>query len=218
MGTCYLTIDDAPSADLPEKLAILEEREVPALWFCEGGRLAEYPEHARRAVEAGSHLGNHAYAHRHASVLSVGAFRNEVVRTERRLAAAYDAAGVERPGRPFRFPYGDRGGDRREQFQAVLAEEGFDPMDAAGIRDLDFHEEHGRDRDWYWTVDVEDWVVETRAGLAEMIEAWADRLERPDDDVLLFHDACNEPARFVDLLDLLDERGVRWGDPLALLQ
>jgi peptidoglycan/xylan/chitin deacetylase (PgdA/CDA1 family) len=104
MTTSYLTVDDAPTETLPEKLAILEDHDVPALFFCEGRRLAEYPDHARQAVEAGYHIGNHAYSHQHASELSVDELTEEVAETETLLEEVYADAGVTRPARLFRFP------------------------------------------------------------------------------------------------------------------
>lgn len=215
--TAYLTIDDAPSADLPQKLEILREHGVPALFFCEGRRLADHAGHARQAVEAGYHLGNHAYSHSHASDLTVGGFREEVARTESLLEDVYDSASVERPARVFRFPYGDKGGDRAERFQEVLDERGFVPPNSDGIT-YDWYDEHADDRDWYWTVDVEDWTAETEADLREQFEAVTDRLASESDDIILFHDAVNTPALFEAFVELLVEHDVELADPIDLVR
>lgn len=104
---------------------MVEEVDGFALFFCGGRRLAKYPEHARRAVESGFYLGNHTYSRTRASELSVEAFEREVVRTEALLEDVYDRAGVPRPARVFRLPYGDEGGNRADRFQRVLETEGF---------------------------------------------------------------------------------------------
>lgn len=218
MTTAYLTIDDAPSADLPEKLAILEERDVPTLFFCEGRRLEDYPDHARRAVEAGFHLGNHAYSHPHASDIAVEAFVDELERTESLLADVYDDAGVSRPAKLFRFPFGDMGGARAARFQQVLEREGFTAPDPDRI-DERYAAEHGADRDWHWTVSVGDWRIDSRAELRERVAAAVtDRLASPGSDIVLFHDAGNTPALFAAFVDLLLERGVEFEAPLSLVQ
>lgn len=207
-----LTVDDAPSGTLPAKLDALAERGITVVLFCEGRRLDEHPEHAVRAIEAGHVLGNHTYSHGHAAELDVSTFRAEVERTERLLAAAYDAAGVERPAKLFRFPFGDRGGEREADFQSVLAEHGFVGPDASALTGYDGD---GR-RDWGWTVSVEDWEVETPAALRANVAAVAERFDDPG-TLVLFHDGGNDPALFASFLDDVGERGVAFADPLDLL-
>ena len=217
MTTAYLTIDDAPSAELPEKLAVLEDRDVPALFFCEGRRLADYSEHARRAVEAGYHLGNHAYSHSHASDIDRETFADELERTDSVLEAVYGDAGVDRPAKLFRFPFGDKGGETADAFQRVLDREGFlgpDPDPLGGGYAADY----GDDRDWYWTVSVVDWRIDSRADLRERVDEEADRLEGSGADIIPFHDAGNAPALFEAFVDLLLERGVEFEDPLSLVR
>lgn len=217
MTTAYLTIDDAPSATLPETVALLEERDVPALFFCEGRRLVEYPDHARTALEAGFHLGNHAYSHQHASELSLETFDAELERTESLLEDIYDGAGVSRPAKLFRFPFGDKGDEHAVAFQERLAADGFVSPDP-GLIDYEWYrEDHGEDRDWFWTVDVADWTVDSRAQLDETIEASADRLDSAANDIVLFHDAGNAPDLTAHFVDRLLERGLEFGDPLSLV-
>jgi len=216
MATAYLTVDDAPSETLPETLAVLDRRDVPVLFFCEGRRLAEYADHARQAVAAGHSLGNHTYSHHHASDIPVERFADEVERTEAALEDVYEAAGVERPARVFRFPYGDDGGDRADELQAVLAEQGFRPPDSDRI-DYDWWADRAAGRDWFWTVDVEDYDVDSKDALTENVAAAADRLAADSADILLFHDSGNSPEQFDHYLELLAERGVTFRDPLELV-
>lgn len=216
MPTAYLTVDDAPSATLPEKLTVLDDHGVRALFFCEGRRLADHADNARQAVEAGHLLGNHAHDHNHASDIAVKDFADELDRTEAAIDEVYADAGVDRPATLFRFPFGDKGGDRAEEFQAVLAERDFRPPNADLI-DYDFWADHAGDRDWFWTVDVEDYNVDTKEALAANVADAADRLGRDSNDILLFHDGGNSPEQFEHYLHLLDERGVVFGDPLELV-
>lgn len=215
--SAYLTIDDAPSPDLPAKLDLLAEHAVPALLFCEGRRLEDHADLAREAVEAGVHLGNHTYTHTHASLLLPSAFRDEVARTENAIDAVYDDAGVDRPARVFRFPYGDRGRSRAPRFQHVLSEFGFEAPDPP----TDGDDGRGRNwesgRDWGWTLDLQDWGVESPAELRAKIEATVDGRTPSTPDVVLFHDSGTDLALLETLLEAFDARGIEFGDPLDLL-
>lgn len=213
MPAC-LTIDDAPSASLGEKLDALDAHSVPAVLFCEGRRLERHPDLAERTVRAGVHLGNHTYSHPQASRLSAAAFEDEVARTEHLVEALYDRTGVERPARLFRFPYGDDGGERAAAFQGILRERGF--TGPAGVAATGA----GRARrvDWPWTVSVEDWTTDDVAEPRARFEAALDRASRGERHVVLFHDAGNSPALFDAFVEWLAESDLALADPLELLR
>lgn len=226
MATLYLTIDDAPSQDLPPKVDRLRAAGVPALFFCEGQKLDANPDVARETIAAGYHLGNHLYSHPYASELSVAEFRDELERTEALIEAAYDAAGVERPAKLFRFPYGDQGGDNKVEFQTILDEFGFRPPRTAGeatldppaiaVDDVDGTWTDG-DRDWLWTSHVEDWNHESAAEVRDRLAEMEEQLRVDGVELFLFHDA---PAA-LELLDALLEEsgayGVDFDHPTALV-
>jgi peptidoglycan/xylan/chitin deacetylase (PgdA/CDA1 family) len=206
----YLTIDDAPSETLDEKLDALAARNVPAVLFCEGRRLDGHAALAERAVEAGYHLGNHTYSHPYASDCSVEQFEAELARTEERIDAVYDSAGVSRPAKLFRFPYGDEGGDRSAEFQRVLRERGFvGPNGALGT-------EAGepRRRDWSWTLDAEDWTTDDAAELRARFDASARAAD--GDEIVLFHDAGNDVSLFAAFVGWLADSDFELADPLDL--
>lgn len=216
MSHAVLTIDDAPSATLHEKLAVLERLDASALLFCEGRRLSEHADQARRALEAGHHLGNHTYSHTHASELTVPAFRREVDRTEALLDRVYERAGRERPARVFRFPYGDRGTPRTAAaFQRVLARRGFRPPDVGVTYDW-WQADHADVHDWFWTVELGDWAVEGTAELRQRVLE-VPEFDDPSPDVVLFHDSGVGLRLLETLLEALRERGVRLAEP-ALVQ
>lgn len=214
MSTVYLTIDDAPSDDLSEKISVLERSDVPALFFCEGRRLVEHPAQARRAVESGFHIGNHAYSHQRASNLSIEEFRDEIANTEHRIEDIYDRASVARPARLFRFPYGDTGGDTRDSFQRVLREWDFVPPDTERIS-CERSDYRTGDRDWFWTFTAEDWLATTEDELRQRFDAA--RLGGSSPDIALFHDSGNSVELFTSFIDLLRSQDVSFGDPLELL-
>lgn len=218
----FLTIDDAPSAELTAKLEVLEAADASALLFCEGRRLAEQPEQARRALEAGFHLGNHTYSHRCASELSVEEFETEIDRTEALLEDAYDRAGVARPARVFRFPHGDAGGDRADRLRDVPADRGFAAPCAGRLDGGARGDEDGdRDRvgtregyDWSWTFGVEDWTTDSEAELRERVDSTVGRSDRERDEIVPFHDAGNSTALFGAFLARLRDHGFELVDPL----
>jgi len=62
-----LTFDDGPDAEVtPKVLQILEQRRVPATFFCIGDRTAQNPDLVTSISVAGHCLGNHTWSHPHA--------------------------------------------------------------------------------------------------------------------------------------------------------
>ena len=208
----YLTIDDAPSETLGAKLDALDAYDVPAVLFCEGRRLDDYPALAERAVEAGYHLGNHTYSHPHASDISADTFEHELTRTERRIDAIYDRTGLDRPARLFRFPYGDDGGDRSEIFQRVLREHGF-----RGPTRGDTTEQLPR-FDWSWTLDIADWQTDDVSELRARFETATSEANEGGNEIILFHDAGNSLELFEAFVGWLDESEFDLADLLDLVQ
>jgi peptidoglycan/xylan/chitin deacetylase (PgdA/CDA1 family) len=219
MPSAYLTIDDAPSGDLSGKLDTLDRHEVPAMLFCEGRRMADHLDRAVEAIERGYHLGNHTETHPHCSELSVAEFRRELDRTERRIEDAYDRAGVDRPAKLFRFPYGDRGGGSTADFQRVLTQREFAPATATDVTYDWYRETHAGARDWFWTVDCRDWDVASVEQLRHTVETVAaDRLASSAADIVLFHDAGTDLALLDAFLEELQSRGVEFTAPTDALE
>lgn len=207
----YLTIDDAPSETLAKKLDVLTTHDIPAVLFCEGRRLSDYPALAEQAVRAGIHLGNHTYTHTHASDLSAETFEEEVARTEQRIEAVYERTGISRPARIFRFPYGDEGGELADQFQCILREHGFTPPNRG---------EKNANRtsrvDWSWTISVADWTTDDASELNARLDSAISEAQQ-DDEIVLFHDAGNAPSLFEAFVTRLHESDRVLSDPLDLI-
>ncbi|WP_050031630.1 polysaccharide deacetylase family protein [Halorubrum halophilum] len=211
--TCYLTVDDAPSSTLDEKLDALAARDVPALLFCEGSRLDCHPEYATRAVREGVHLGNHTWSHPRASELSEAEFVREIERTERRIEAAYDRVGATRPAKLFRFPYGDTGGERAARFERTLRERGF----AGPNRIVEVGTDGETLHHWPWTCSVEDWTTDSVTELRDRFEAAVGPFATDDPEIVLFHDAANSPALFEAFVGWLCDHDREPGDPVDLV-
>ena len=89
----------------------------------------------------------------------------EIEKCEAVLDRLYDAAGVERRYRPFRFPYGDKGGENKAVFQKYLADNGFDKLDDRKIA-FPFWKYMGFDKDidTFWTFDVAEYNIRKGSG------------------------------------------------------
>jgi len=120
----YLTIDDAPSLTMNEKVDYLSRKGIPAVWFCQGALLEQQPGMAIRAIRNGFILGNHAYNHPYFSDLEIDECFAQIRRTDEIIEALYERAGVQRPMKSFRFPYGDKGGLRYSEVFKPYSETG----------------------------------------------------------------------------------------------
>ena len=100
-----LTIDDGPTEDTPEILAILDDAGAKAVFFLIGSRVAANPALCRAIQERGHLLGNHTQNHPRGWFWSYfpPAQRREIAGASR---AIYDACGEE--VRIFRPPVGFR--------------------------------------------------------------------------------------------------------------
>ncbi|MBS0185521.1 MAG: polysaccharide deacetylase family protein [Proteobacteria bacterium] len=106
----YLTIDDAPSKHMKKKVDFLEGHKIPALFFCRGEFIPLYRDLVIDAIQKGFPIGNHSYSHPYFSSISLEECFKEILKTEELIDACYKTAGIERPFKVFRFPFGDRGG------------------------------------------------------------------------------------------------------------
>jgi len=88
-GAVAITIDDGPDPDVtPGVLALLDEHNVKATFFCIGERVARHPELAREIARRGHTVENHSQRHRHNfSLLGPGGLAKEVGRAQESIAA-----------------------------------------------------------------------------------------------------------------------------------
>ena len=165
MIQAILTIDDVPSNNTPAIADYLCKRGIQAVMFAWGARVAVQPDEAVYALKRGMILGNHSYTHPQFSALTFEQAASEIDRCERTLDEVYRLAGRERHFRPFRFPYGDKGGENRARLQAYLREAGFDKLDDSMIR-YPFWHERGLDRDidTLWTFDFAEYQIRQSSG------------------------------------------------------
>jgi len=220
--TAYLTIDDGPSAHMPEKMDYLVSKGVPALWFCPGSSIEKRPEQARKAIEKGFLVGNHSYDHPRFSDLDTADGVEQIRRTDTILEGLHARSGVASFRRYFRFPYGDKGTRSKAALQALLRQLGYLPAPSAGIT-YSLYRSQGLDMDvdWYWTYDVMDWSIhsnEPRQGI-DSIEKVLARMDEDEPEnwkglnsgdsaeIILLHDHEDTSMYFKRIIDHLLGKG-----------
>tara|TARA_R110002124_G_scaffold287216_1_gene471442 strand:+ start:136108 stop:136899 length:792 start_codon:yes stop_codon:yes gene_type:complete len=109
MSAAYLTIDDSPSIHTLSLCDFLSKQHAPALFYCRGDNIEAHPDVLPEVIQRGFVIGNHGYAHKRAIHMSFEEITADILKCEALIDDAYARAGIERPGKYFRFPYLDRG-------------------------------------------------------------------------------------------------------------
>ncbi len=179
MNSALLTIDDFSSKNTPAIVDYLKEKGIKVIFFAAGQNVERYYEEALYAVKNGMIVGNHSYSHPAFSSLSMEACIGEIEKCERVLDKLYQDSGVERIFRPFRFPYGDKGGDNKDSLQKYLREKGFHKVDDRHIS-YSWWKENGLDRDidTFWTFDFGEYNIRPDSGFTR--ESVWERMHDPE--------------------------------------
>lgn len=183
-----LVIDDGPSDATELLLSALKEGGHRAVLFIVGAHLARrtlrwyVDKRARRevlvrAVRRGFALGNHSFDHPHFSTIDYNEARTSIQKTEEIIDDIYSQACVRRPGKWFRFPYLDTGGDLTNELQGLLRDLGFERPPSVGSHFPD------QDRvDWPSTLLTRDWELPSESEFRERL-----RKARPG-EIIEIHD------------------------------
>lgn len=228
MNTVLLTIDDVSSRNTPAIVDDLCSRGVTAIMFAVGMNLERFWDEALYAVRKGMIVGNHSYSHPAFSTLSLEEAVAEIQRCEEVLDRLYHDAGAERTCRPFRFPYGDKGGENKAALQRYLAEQHFDKVDDRHIPYAWWRENAlDKDIDTLWTFDFEEYRVRHDPCFTQK-SIWDKMLDaNPKLGAVLFGDnqrhialmhAFDEtdaimPGYYRTILNFLQEKGVTFDEP-----
>ena len=160
-----LTIDDIPSKNTRDIIDYLVSKKIQVIMFAVGSWGEEFRANAVYALQQGMIVGNHSFTHPHFSELSKEECIEEIEKNEEFLDQLYKDAGVERRFRPFRFPYGDKGGENKEFLQNYLKDRKFNKVKDT---DIDFPEwkEMGLDKDidTLWTYDFREYQIRKGSG------------------------------------------------------
>ena len=231
MNTAILTIDDIASKNTPEIVDYLKKKGITAIMFAEGARVERFYEEALYALQNGMIVGNHSYSHPAFSSISMEQCVEEIEKCEQVLNKLYADAGVERKFRPFRFPYGDKGGENKDALQKYFVEKGFHKVDDTQIP-YPWWKELGmnRDVDTFWTFDFEEYRLQYDAEFTKQ-SIW-DKIFNTNSQkgtvlfaegnkhILLLHahDETEEiyPQYYKEFIDCCLERGLKFEEPRFL--
>ncbi len=229
MKHAVMTIDDIASKNTPAIVDYLVEKKIPTIMFAWGQRVEEYYDNALYALKNGIIVGNHSYSHPFFSKLSMEEAIEEIEKNEKILDKLYSDAGVERKYRPFRFPYGDKGGENKDALQEYFRKNGFDKVKDTQIP-YAIWKEMGLDKDidTFWTFDFAEWQIRPDSGVTfddilartrEVNPELGKSLLTDEDGshllILHAHDETEElvPEYYRTLLDLLLDNGFVFDEP-----
>lgn len=207
MIRAILTIDDIASKNTPEIVDFLCEKGITAVMFAVGANVERFFDEAVYAVQKGMIVGNHSYSHPAFSSVSLDKGVTDIEKCEKVLNRLYSDSGVERKYRPFRFPYGDKGGENREGFQKYLKENGFHKLDDRLIPYPWWREGRAGDYiDTFWTYDFEEYRLPWNDGFTR--ESVLQKMKRPDGEN--FTALYGENKGHILLLHAHDETDAIW--------
>ena len=228
MNSVLLTIDDIASRNTPAIVDELCKRGITAILFACGKNVERYYDEAIYAIRKGMIVGNHSYAHPAFSKLTLEEGIADIERCEELLDRLYQDAGVARAYRPFRFPYGDKGGENKTALQEYLARRHFDKVDDRHIPYAWWHENGlDQDIDTFWTFDFEEYRLQYDPTFSQA-DIWAKtRAVNPKSGAALFgenqrhivllhaHDETDAimPGYYRQFLDCMQEGGIVFDKP-----
>lgn len=228
MINAVLTIDDVSSANTPAIVDYLNSKGITALMFAVGENVEKYYDNAIYALKKGMILGNHSYSHPAFSRLSLEEGIENIEKNEAVLDKLYRDADVERKYRPFRFPYGDKGGQNKDALQAYLRDKKFSKLKDTQLT-YEWWGERGLDKDidTFWTFDFAEYNIRPGSEFTEK-DVWKriEDLDPPYGAALLqdgnshfillhAHDETEElvPEYYKKFIDFLLEKGVVFNKP-----
>lgn len=160
MNSALLTIDDIASKNTPAIVDYLKEKGIKAILFATGKNVERYYEEALYAVKNGMIVGNHSYSHPAFSSLTLEEGIEEIEKCEAVLERLYKDSGASRVFKPFRFPYGDKGGENKAALQKYFKEQGFHKVDDRHISYSWWSENNlDTDIDTFWTFDFGEYNI-----------------------------------------------------------
>ena len=228
MSTAVLTIDDIATNNTPALVDYLVEKGIRVLMFAWGENVEKHPENAIYALQHGMIIGNHSYTHPNFAEISFEEGIAEIEKTESILDDIYKKAGVERKYRPFRFPYGSKGGENKEKYEQYLRDHGFSKLDDRAIS-YPWWKETGLDKDidTLWTFDFAEYKIRPGSGftMEDVFKRVHDTnpgfggvlLEEGSSHIILMHDHEETLAMVPDyykiMIEHVMENGVIFKEP-----
>lgn len=233
MNTALLTIDDISSKNTPAIVDYLNEKGIKAILFATGQNVERYYEEALYAVKNGMIVGNHSYSHPAFSSLTMKECIEEIEKCENILERLYQDSGIERIFKPFRFPYGDKGGNNKNDLQKYFQENGFHKVDDTHITYPWWRENNlNTDIDTFWTFDFGEYNIRPNSSFTKE-SVWKKMHDtNPKSGAVLFaennrhiillhaHDETEEmlPEYYKLFIEHLLENGLTFDEPRFLMR
>ena len=216
MISAVLTIDDIASSNTPKLVDYLVEKGIVALMFAQGNHIEEYPENVIYALKSGMIVGNHSYSHPNFAEIPFEDGIKEIEKTEALLEDIYIRAGIERKYRPFRFPFGSKGGDNKDKYEKYLTDKGFSKLDDTKILYPWWKENRlDKDIDTFWTFDLAEYRIRPESGFTmvdvfkrihdDNPESGGVLLEEGSNHIILMHDHVETFAMVPDYYKIMIE-------------
>lgn len=158
-------------------LDILEEKDVPAAFFCTLGYLEDAPEVVARMINDGHIVGNHSATHPNCTTLSREQLAWEILNVENYLRVNFGYS-----SRYFRFPEG------------TYSPNTLDVVDSVGYRSV------------FWSIAHADWDPENQPGVDKSFDTVTSRLH-PGAVILLHSTSPDNVAILADLIDYARNQG-----------
>lgn len=220
MIKAVLTIDDIASKNTKAIVDYLNEKGIQAIMFAVGQNVERYYDAAVYALQKGMIVGNHSYSHPSFGEISLEEGIKEIEKNEELLDKLYKDAGVERKYRPFRFPYGNKGGENYKALQTYFSDHGYDKVSDVNIA-YDWWKEGklNEDIDTLWTFDFEEYYLRpgndfSKEDIWKKIEAF---IKEDGQQLILLHahDETEELYEnyYKEFIDYLLENGVTFVKP-----
>lgn len=212
-----LTIDDGPSSDMAQKVDILYQRKLPAIWFCLGCCMEKRSKDVIDAVKKGFIIGNHSYDHPKFNKLSLADIIKQIERTDKIIDSLYNQAGIKRSAKLFRFPQGIRTHGR--ELQLFLRREGYSQLNVQNFR-IDYrYEDNLKYLDIMWTFDVMEYKVflgddrhpkVTKDEIIKRTDEYFNNSQLLNDQVILIHDHLKTTKIFAEIIDCLLKKNINF--------
>lgn len=217
----YLTIDDGPSPYTREKMDLLLEKKIPAVWYLRGEFIEKHIDHVVYGIEQGFVMGNHSYSHPYFSEICFEQAKQEILQTEALIEKAFALAGKKRGDKIFRFPFLDKGSpNNKTKLQAFLKEQGFVRVNFEGVTYQYYNSEKwGEDLDAPWTFDAREYALfeerlkdkyklyQTKDFLSRMEKFLPEKglglVSNKSNDIVLLHDFHQTPQLFQPMIEKL---------------
>ncbi|MDO7786577.1 polysaccharide deacetylase family protein [Desulforamulus aquiferis] len=83
-----LTFDDGPTKNVNQVLQLLDKYDAKATFFLIGEEIEQYPEGAKKIVEAGHQIGNHTFSHNRMVFKTPSYIKKEIEKTDQLIRRA----------------------------------------------------------------------------------------------------------------------------------